>query len=471
MSIIGLGVALALFILGAIFRAPVIIGLFASIPFGSTAFATIGGSSPLIYTLFILLLAATILIRKSFLRELGMVFARHRSAWLLAALAIYTTGGSFLLPRLFASKTFAYVPSEGVIVRVPLGPTPGNLTQTAYFLLGIFTFYAITILLLRTDKLDKIRIGLFTFVITNTLLGLMDLAAKFVGIGDIFAPIRTASYALLTDVEQSGFFRIVGACPEASAYAALSLSCLAFAYTYWRRTGSTMAQGLTAAILLLLVLSTSSTAYGGLGVLTGTAAISLAYGATQGRLRRQDWFLLAALLAGVAAILAAILYNEALLRPFNDLFRTMVLEKGSSASALERGEWNAQGLRGFFDTYGLGLGLGSSRTSSWIVSAISQFGVIGMALIFVSIAVLVRGMGGVAVSAEDKPIVALCAGARACGLASLAAACISGGTADPGILFFICLATVVSCRASVRDRHLKAQFRRREARRALGALR
>lgn len=465
MSIIGLGVAGVLLLIGAFFGAPLTVGLFASLPFGTTAFATLGGSSPLIYTLFAIMMVAAVALKKSFLRELGMVLARHRTAWLMIALAAYSVAGAYLLPRLFWGKMTAFVPIEGAIRPMPLGPTNGNITQTGYFLLGILTFFAISMMLLRSEKLDKMRLGLFAFAITNASLGILDLAGKFVGLGDIFAPIRTASYALLTETVEAGFFRIVGGFSEASAFAATSIACLAFSYTYWRRTGSTIAQGLTGAFGVLLLISTSSTAYGGLGVLGLTAAISLGIGALRGRLKRQDWLLLAGLLAALAILMAAILHNEALLRPFTEMFRKMVLEKGSSSSAAERGMWNAMGMQAFFDSYGLGIGFGSSRTSSWLISALSQLGVIGMTMVAVSIAVMARGMGGVAVGPEDRAVVALCASARACGLASLVAGTISGGGADPGILYFLCLAIVVSCRTSVRDKYLRLQYQQQHSRR------
>ena len=83
LSIIGFGVALALLLAGAAAGAPLIVGLFAAIPFGATAFATIGGSSPLIYTLFALLILASAAMRASVLRDLGIVLARMPLAWLL----------------------------------------------------------------------------------------------------------------------------------------------------------------------------------------------------------------------------------------------------------------------------------------------------------------------------------------------------------------------------------------------------
>lgn len=460
MSIIGIGVAIAIFLVSALFRAPIMVGLLVSIPFASTAFATLGGSTPLIYTLFALMLGGSLLLRRTIMHEIAIVFARHPVAWLLLVLAIYAAATSVLLPRLFNGRTGVYIPIEGIITRMQLAPTQGNVTQTAYFLLGIFVFFSFSILLLRPGKLEQMYLALFAFVFTNTMLGWLDLGGKFAGIGDIYASIRTASYALLTDVEQSGFYRIVGAAPEASAYATMELTCLAFAYTYWRRTGSLLAQLFALQALLLLILSTSSTAYGGLGVLLFTATLSLLLGAIRGQLRWQDWLLLAGAMAALAAVLATILYNDAILQPFIDLFRTMVLEKGTSSSGLERNEWNAQGIQGFLDTYGIGIGFGSSRTSSWLISGISQLGFIGMGMMLTTIVVLIRGMGGITVTPEDEATVALCAAARACGLASLMAATITGSSADPGILYFICLATVVSCRASVQERHHLALMHR-----------
>jgi hypothetical protein len=216
---------------------------------------------------------------------------------------------------------------------------------------------------------------------------------------------------------------------------------------------------------LLLLFSTSSTAFGGLGVLGATAAIGLGIGAARGRLKRQDWFLLGALVACLAILMGTALYNDSLLQPFSELFRKMVLEKGTSDSGLERGMWNAVGMKTFFDTYGLGIGMGSSRTSSWLIAALSQLGVIGMAMMAAAIGVLMRGMGGIATGPEDRAVVALAASARAAGLAWLLAGSIGGGSADPGIVFFVCLAIVVSCRAAVRDKYLRLQYQRQNSRR------
>ena len=53
--------------------------------------------------------------------------------------------------------------------------------------------------------------------------------------------------------------------------------------------------------------------------------------------------------------------------------------------------WNYQSLQSVYDTLGLGIGLGSSRASSWIIAVISQLGIIGSILMGLLVLELVRG--------------------------------------------------------------------------------
>ncbi len=292
----GLEVWLALLLGGSMAGAPLIVGFFASLPFGATAFASLpalGGSSPLIYTLFAIALIMSVALRRAVLVDLGRAFADFPAAWVISVLALYAAAGSYILPRMFAGNTTAFVPIEGVVTEVPLAPASGNITQTAYFLLGVLLFLAFCILLSRPGNLDKMRRGFLAFVILHAALGWFDFAGKLSGAGDLMEDIRTAKYALLTETEQSGFWRIVGGCSEASAFAGFGLAALAFAFTYWRETGSRLALLLTSAMLLLLVLSTSSTAYVGCALLSMLALASTAKAAFQNRLKSQDLLLIA----------------------------------------------------------------------------------------------------------------------------------------------------------------------------------
>src|SRR5205085_8878785 len=130
---------------------------------------------------------------------------------------------------------------------------------------------------LARDKsaLHAVRRGFLTLAALLVTLGAVDLGAKLTGLGDLLSPIRSANYAMLTDNEVGGFWRITGGFSEASAFAGMGVSCLAFVFTYWRATGSRLALTLTLALIALLVLSTSSTAYVALAILALPPVFSL----------------------------------------------------------------------------------------------------------------------------------------------------------------------------------------------------
>lgn len=445
----GLIVSACLLIIGYLLGAPLLIGLFASLPFGSTSFATlttIGGSSPLIYTLFASTFIVVVALRRDGLRELGILFTTQLSPWILLALTVYVIAGAMFLPRLFAGQTTAFVPIEGVVTELPLTPVSGNITQTAYFTLGALSFFALSLVLLQEGNLAIVRRGFFTLVIVNASLGIIDLAGKLAGMADILAPIRTASYAFLTTVGQAGFWRIAGGYSEASGFGAMSLVCLAFTYTYWRQAHSGVAFVLTVVVGAMVLLSTSTTAYAGLAVMALGPIYSLGRSAVRGQLEANDLLLLAIGAIFVATMMAVFIFNQPAVLPLIDLFETTVLDKPMSESAKERAYWNYKSLVAFMDTGGVGIGMGSSRSSSWIISVMAQLGIVG-ALALLSLAwIIARGMSGLKPSAGTKELFALASAVRASAIALLVAACIGGSGADPGILFFLALPVIIACR-------------------------
>ena len=454
----GLIVCVALLLVGYYSRGVLIVSLIASLAFGGTAVGTLsslGGSSPLIYTLFASLLLTCVAARKRIWGDLGRTFGSMRPLWVLCSLMLYVVAGSWLFPRLFAGQTTVFVQSKvrAGVVEAALEPVSANITQAGYFVLGGLTTIGLSILLLKSKRIDEVRRGFFLWVTLHTAMGALDLLGKLARLGDILQPIRTANYAMLTNASQSGFFRITGAFPEASAFGASSLACLAFTYTYWRRTGAATAQWLSLLLFVLLLLSTSSTAYGGLVLLSLPVAMTLSHSFIAGRFRSDDTLILACLVGMVFVVLAIELYDSRILEPFVHLIESTVINKGSSTSGQERGYWNVKSLQSFVDTSGLGVGLGSSRASSWPIAVLSQLGVIGTLALAVLVVVLARGMGklGAWVDPETNAIVS---SVRASALASLVSGSLVSGSADPGMIFFISLAVVIACRT--RARHNRA---------------
>jgi hypothetical protein len=452
-SLAGFVVCAGVLLVGCYCRAPLIIGLVASLAFGSTALMTLtslGGSSPLIYTFFSAILVTAVAARKRIWQDLGDVFGKIRPVWVLVALMAYAVAGSWLFPRLFAGQTSAFVQSNrSGFVEASLAPVSANISQTGYFVLGGLTAIAICVLLLHKDRISEVRSGFFAWCILHVGMGLFDLAGKLSGAGDLLLVIRTANYAMLIGQVESGFIRIAGAYSEASAFAGYSLACLSFCYVYWRKAGSRLARGLTVVLLVLLLLSTSTTAYVSLALLSIPVSLSIARSFLAGRVSADEILMIVLLVTGVFAVLAVILYNDSILDPVVQLIDSTVINKGSSASGVERAYWNTKSLQSFVDTSGLGIGFGSSRASSWPIAVISQLGLVGSIMMAVLLVFVARGLGRLRVYVDPETD-AVVSAVRASALAGVVAASLSSGTADPGMIFFIALAVIAASRVRAR---------------------
>ncbi|WP_269930510.1 hypothetical protein [Aminobacter sp. HY435] len=453
-SLMGIVVCCCILIVGYRSRNVLVGSLVASLAFGATAIATLtflGNSSPLIYTFFAALLVTAVAARRQVRRELGDAMGSMRPLWVLGGLMLYAIIGAWLFPRLFAGHASVFVQSTSRrgVVETALGPVSGNVSQTGYFLLGGLTAIALSVLLLRSHGLEQVRRGFILWCSLHAGMGLLDLLGKLSGAGDLLSPIRTASYAMLTNASEGGFARIAGAYSEASAFGGVSLACLAFTFTYWRKTGARYAKWLSATLLLLIILSTSSTAYVGLAILAVPVSISLVQATISSRLGPDDFAIVGVLAAMVVVGLAIHLLDPGFFDPFSRLIESTVINKGTSASGVERTYWNTKSLQAFSDTGGLGVGMGSSRASSWPIAVLSQLGLLGAAMMTVLLIVVARGTGGLSawIDPESDAIVS---SVRACALAGVIAGSLVSGTADPGMVFFIALAVVSVSRVQAR---------------------
>lgn len=452
-SIAGAAVFAALIVLMRALKAPLIVGLLASLAFGATALVSlpaIGGSSPLIYAFFQILLIASITLKRNVWRDISTVFTRSPHAGLMLFFIVYVVIGAIFLPRLFAGQTSAFVPTrtDGRVMEVPLTSVSGNIAQTVYFVLNGLTFFAISIFLIDKRNLRYIRQGFVVWMCLHISLGFIDLSGKIVGLGDVLSPIRSATYAMLTSVSEGSFWRIAGGYAEASSFGAATLVLLTFSFSYWRRTRDQIALMLSAALLILLLLSTSSTAYLGVAIVSLPMLLSILRSSLSGKVSKPDLILLVMALSGLLVTVAVFLYQERLFDPIWQLIDTMIINKASSASAQERAYWNVRSIQSFYDTFGLGIGLGSSRASSWVVAVISQLGLVGAAMYALFVADIVHKRDLVQrtdLSLEERSTVA---SLRAASLAVLITATISGGGADPGIIFCFALAAMLSLRSA-----------------------
>lgn len=110
-----------------LFKGNADLGLIVSQAFGATAVMTLtflGGSSPLIYTMFAALLVTAVAARRRIWLDLGLVFGSIRPVWILTSLMLYAIIGSWLFPRFFAGQTAVFVQpkTRGIVIEDSLAP-------------------------------------------------------------------------------------------------------------------------------------------------------------------------------------------------------------------------------------------------------------------------------------------------------------------------------------------------------------
>lgn len=386
----------ALALRASLSRGPALLYLyFASMPVGAFAVIPTVLTGGLTFTatpvVALLLVARTFMDRRGLSAFLTLAVLPQRLMllalfWLVAAVV------TVFMPRLFAGEAMV-VPMRGIVSEpTPLHPTTQNLSQFAYLTISVLTVFAFARVLqdraMRQHALKAMCLGGFVTVAT----GLLDYASQFLLLAPLLDPFRTASYALLTDVQVFGSKRVVGLMPEASAYGWQCLSFLSALYFFRRAVIDTRVRNLyVVAVLALLAvcawLSTSSGTYVGLALLAVVIALEwllrLGVDPRQGSLyRRGLGGEMSFAVCAVIALALATIVEPHILDPVYSLVERMVIDKQASTSFEERGMWRAVAAQSLVQTHGLGVGVGSTRASSSLVAVFSSTGLLGGALFY-----------------------------------------------------------------------------------------
>ena len=361
-----------------------------------------------------------------------------REGFWLAAFTLVSLGGALLLPRLLAQTTLInaigstdYGPS---LMLVPLGPTSGNITQSIYGAANLLCFLQCVAFASRPAGYRTLGRAVAAYCALNIGFAFVDLATFWTGTGFLLAPIRNADYQLHIETVVTGLKRIVGSFTETSSFAYATLGTFGFAAELCL---AGLRPGVFGALafgsLLLLLLSTSSTAY----VATPLLLLALYGGTLLRAVRRQTTPLGLALLAlvplTVIAVVAGVLLMPAARDAVSDTLTALLFDKAASQSGLERAQWNAAALRNVWDTGGLGAGLGSVRASSFPVALLANTGLPGLVLLsgfLIQLFFFGEASGGPTVEAVRRA-------ARTACLGLLLGATVSGALVDLGLPFFI----------------------------------
>ncbi|MDP9902193.1 hypothetical protein [Variovorax ginsengisoli] len=172
--------------------------------------------------------------------------------------------------------------------------------------------------------------------------------------------------------DMQGYSRIFSTFPE-SSYCAAYLTAYLFYFIFAKNKDfvlSFFGVACVGVVLLCIALTGSTTGYLALMATALFALIVESYGKTK------------AFLYGVVTLLVFVLSIFAFaLTPFGqELIIKTLLEKGDTLSTLHRLAADQRAIEIFFETFGLGVGLGSNRASSFISTTLSNFGLIGFLL-------------------------------------------------------------------------------------------
>ena len=360
-----------------------------------------------------------------------------RSGVWLMALVGWGVLSAVVIPRLLAGEveilTIDRSSALFEVVLYPLRPVSGNITQACYAVCDLVVFLAVRELLAAPGRLTVFRDAVLWLGALDAFAAFLNLLEYYAGLPPVLPYVRTGGYQIYESYELGGLVRIQGTFAEASHFANFTLPLFAFAFATWLYTPARprFAGALTVVLFALLVASTSSTAYTGLIVYLGLLAALRASTILSRRLvpRVRTPALVIGALVSLAAGVA--LFDTDVFQRAYDYFDSVLLRKFQTSSGEDRMALNRQAWLNFIETYGLGVGLGTARASSFPFVLLSNLGAAGT-LLFGGFLVQVFRRRSAAAGALNP----VSRAARHALVASLAGALASGFVFDLGVLFY-----------------------------------
>ncbi len=351
---------------------------------GALELSALGGASVTPADLFILFYGLRLVSMRQGTRLLLSEIAPSRPLYLFALLNLWICGAALILPRLFEGATFVFSLSRALDAdgsMTPLHPTSGNISQVVYAMGGFALAGATSAYARQAGGYAAMLSALVLATSLDLGFALLDLVTAATKTGFVMDLVHTANYAFLTADEVGGVKRISGSFSEASAFASYSLMLLGVNFPLFvMRVRPRFTGPASAALAALIALSTSSSGYLGLAVFSVGFLVYVAAVTVVGRRRRPATIAAAVLGIGLFVTACVVLFLPAVVEVARKVVEESLLTKASSDSALERGSWNAQAWRVFLDTYGVGAGIGATRTSSYLLLLLSNLGAVGFAL-------------------------------------------------------------------------------------------
>lgn len=398
---------------------------------------------------------------------LGFLFARilmkgNGDALVLPALkknmffvtfVFYAVASAIALPRIFKNR-MDVVPMRPAGLKslydaFPLEATSQNTTTAVYIvgtlLLAICTFVAVR----QPGGVVRFVKASVILVLIHAMLGILSALPNVPVLPSILGFFRNGSYA---QVEQSigGYVRIAGIMPEASTYASFGFSWFAFVMELWLRDVMPRRTGPAAALMaVVLICSTSSTAYVSLAAYVLILAVRMLAFPGAFKFRTVLWIVGFSFAGVLFGCLMAVL-NPALADNLLAILQRVTLNKANSSSGLQRVFWAKQGLSAFQNSYGLGIGVGSFRSSSFLTAVLGSVGLIGSSTMLCYLVVVFNPLRGTTYYRPADAIGSVGVAAGWAAMLTLVPLSISWPSPDPGLPFAIFCGTALALQSQVR---------------------
>jgi hypothetical protein len=380
--------------------------------------------------------ALKLLLNKAILQQTIRAIEPGRPGFWLLLAVVYGLASAYFMPRLFAGQTSVFpVRIYLNTVTIPLEPTMSNLTQSIYFIADFMTFVLIYGYGGSLSGYKVIGNAALASVVLNLVFAVLDLVTYLTGTTELLEFIRNAKYSVMAEAQMLGFKRIIGSFVETSMFAAATLGYFAFTFRLWLLGDRPLlTSSLSFLSLTALIFATSTTGYVGLVALMMLMYIETGFRAT----RQPPTPQMVSFMVGgpFAALLVSITVamNADSSRFAQSLLDTMILDKMSTTSGLERSAWNYQAMQNFVDTFGFGVGLGSLRASSFPIVLLASFGLVGtliFGLFFLSL--LISGPAKEAGLGTEE---ATRQAAKSACIAWLITQAVAGALTDLGVTFY-----------------------------------
>jgi len=380
------GLGIVLFLLG---QQAILTGLIISSIFQATAFINIGDSPIIVYYFFGVLFVLRGVVDLFWLPLGWRVPKQNNPLLYLLGFVLIAVLGAFILPQIFYG-TLVYSPKISIddqfnnMTRLALESQHFN--QSIQLLVNALIFIIIWFRIISPLAFIRAIVFSLVFALGIALWQVISNATNIYFPKELLYTVE--GWSVGNEQLIGSFSRVNSTFLEPSVFATYLTGVFAFLLIWWVKRPNWMLLGGVLLTLFAMLITTSTTAY--LGLVGVLVCILLGVGLLQ--LINGGWTsksLLVLLFATVAVIWIGLMVFVGS-PDLGDLVNVVLLQKSDGDSFKVRMESDLQGFEILWNTYGLGVGLGSNRPSSFLTFLLSNVGILGFLLFVMFLVTLTR---------------------------------------------------------------------------------